>query len=59
MAFFVGVPMLAASVLVAIAVVGGLAASRVRSGVRAGIVGTLAGWLAGAAVFLTRLLLVI
>jgi hypothetical protein len=53
-AIFVGPPMLATSVLVASAVVAGLAAARVRSGVLAGTVGTLTGWLGAAIVLLTR-----
>ncbi|MET7396504.1 hypothetical protein ABZS66_23790 [Dactylosporangium sp. NPDC005572] len=54
-ALFAGLPMFAASALVAIAVVGGLTAARVRSGVLAGVVATAAGWLAAAVVLLVML----
>lgn len=47
-AMFAGGPMLAANVLVAVAVVGRLAAVGGRSAVRAGTIGAVAGWSAAA-----------
>jgi len=54
-ALFVGIPALGASALVSAAVVGGLAAARVRSGVLAGTAGAIVGWLAAAATALAYL----
>ncbi|WP_327011278.1 hypothetical protein OHA72_30765 [Dactylosporangium sp. NBC_01737] len=54
-ALFVGIPAFAASALVSTAVVGGLAAARIRSGVLAGTAGAVAGWLAAAVVAMTYL----
>jgi hypothetical protein len=55
-ALFVGIPAFAASVLVSLAVVGGLAAARFRSGALAGTIGAVAGWLVAAAVAAAYLL---
>ncbi|MEV4508567.1 hypothetical protein AB0K00_06370 [Dactylosporangium sp. NPDC049525] len=55
-ALFIGIPAFAASVLVSVAVVGGLAAARLRSGVLVGTVGAVAGWLAAVVVAVAYLM---